>query len=120
MPVLQLASLQYIKIIEHICGVSSAKEILDCIYIVFNYHTLLSRLRARRDLYIVQMGAEEWMLLFINMVLPSGSVLGSMSVVIDTQELGKATLSGLPSQFEKFITTLEGLLTTVRKMFQNY
>lgn len=54
--------------LEHARGLSSAKGMYDSICDVFQGHTLLNELRARRDFYIVEMKPREKILPFINRV----------------------------------------------------
>ena len=83
--------------LQHVRGCSSAKETWDAILNVFERHTLLNRLAARREFYTVSMLANEKVLVFINRVKQLAARLQSMSVEIDDKEIAMAVLNGLPS-----------------------
>lgn len=95
--------------LEHVRECSSAREMLQNIKNVFQRHTLLNKLRARRQFYTVEMKQNEKMLTYINRVQHCGSVLKSMEVDIDSKEIAIAILNGLPSEYESLITTLDAL-----------
>lgn len=97
------------EMLEHVRGASTAKQMLDDIHNVFQRHTLLNKLRARRNFYTVEMRAGERMLSYINRVQHLGSILKSMNVDIDGQEMAMAILNGLPEQYENIITALDAL-----------
>ena len=95
--------------LQHVRGLSSAKETWDAILSVFERHTLLNRLAARREFYTVTMVPNEKVLSFINRVKELGARLQSMSVEIDDKEMAMAVLNGLPSRFDSLIVALDAL-----------
>lgn len=66
--------------IEHVGEVNTFKEMLDCIYDVFQRHALLNELRARRKVHTKETRAEERRLSYINSVHHLELVLQSMEV----------------------------------------
>ncbi|CDF33464.1 unnamed protein product [Chondrus crispus] len=90
--------------LQHVRGCSSAKETWEAILNVFERHTLLNKLSARRDFYTVSMLPSEKVLVFINRVKQLAARLQSMSVEIDDKEIAMAVLNGLPPRFDNLIT----------------
>lgn len=95
--------------LEHVREISSSKEMWDSILNVFQRHTLLNKLRARRGFYTVEMDSGEKMLSYINQVHHLGSTPKSMGVDIDDQEMAMAVLNGLQSKYENIITALDAV-----------
>ena len=95
--------------LEHVREATTAKEMWDAILNVFERHTLLNKLAARRDFYTVKMNNEEKVLAYINRVKQLAARLKSMSVIIDDKEMAMAVLNGLPSRFESLIVALDAL-----------
>lgn len=95
--------------LEHVREAGTAQEMLKNIKNVFHRHTLLNKLRARREFYTVEMKSAERMLTYINRVRHLSSVLQSMGIEIDTQEMAMAILNGLPSKYGNIITALDAL-----------
>ena len=95
--------------LQHVRGCGSAKETWDAILNVFERHTLLNKLAARRDFYTVSMLPDEKVLVFINRVKQLAARLQSMSVEIDDKEIAMAVLNGLPSRFDNLIVALDAL-----------
>ena len=77
---------------------------------VFERHTLLNKLSARRRLYTATMEHGEKMLTYLNRVKQLAATLKSMGVAIDDQELAMAALNGLPSTYESLIVALDACL----------
>lgn len=82
---------------------------LDETHNVLQLHTLLNKLRARRNFFTVEMRAGERMLSFIDRVQHLGSILKSMKVDIDGQEMAMAILNGLPEQYKNIIAAIDSL-----------
>ena len=95
--------------LEHARDVESAKEMWQTIMNVFERHTLLNKLSARRKFYTVSMENNEKMLTYLNRVKQLAATLKSMNVDIDDQEMAMATLNGLPSSCEGLIIALDAL-----------
>ena len=95
--------------LEHVSDVSSAKEMWHTILDVFERHTLLNKLAARRKFYTVTMEQGEKVLTYINRVQHLASILKSMKVEIDDKEMAMAVLNGLPARFDSLIVALDAL-----------
>ena len=95
--------------LEHVRDVESAKEMWQTIMNVFERHTLLNKLSARRKFYTVSMENNEKMLTYLNRVKQLAATLKSMNVDIDDQEMAMAALNGLPSSYEGLIIALDAL-----------
>ena len=95
--------------LEHVCDVETAKEMWRAIVDVFERHTLLNKLSARRRFYTVTMEHGEKMLTYLNRVKQLVGTLEPMGVEIDDQELAMAALNGLPSTYESLIVPLDAI-----------
>ena len=95
--------------LEHVRGLESAKDMWEAIVNVFERHTLLNKLAARREFYTVEMLPNEKVLPYINRVKHLAAKLKSMSVHIDDKEMAMAVLNGLPSRFDSLIVALDAL-----------
>ena len=95
--------------LEHVSEATTAKEMWQAILNVFERHTLLNKLAARRKFYTVTMDEGEKVLAYINRVQHLASVLKSMNVTIDDKEMAMAVLNGLPSRFDGLIVALDAL-----------
>ena len=82
---------------------------LESIVYMFQKHTILDKLRARREFYTVTMQANEKMLTYINRVVHLSSILKSMSVQMDSEEISMAVLNGLPQKYDNIVTALDAL-----------
>ncbi|CDF40831.1 unnamed protein product, partial [Chondrus crispus] len=95
--------------LEHVRDVDTAHEMWEAIVNVFERHTLLNKLAARREFYTVKMLSGEKVLAYINRVKQLAAILKSMSVNIDDKEMAMAVLNGLPARFEALIVALDAL-----------
>ncbi|CDF40427.1 unnamed protein product [Chondrus crispus] len=95
--------------LEHVCDVDTAHEMWEAIVNVFERHTLLNKLAARREFYTVKMLSGEKVLAYINRVKQLAAILKSMSVNIADKEMAMAVLNGLPARFEALIVALDAL-----------
>lgn len=95
--------------LEHVRGLETAKEMLESIVNVFNRHTLLDKLRSRRDFYTATMKTGEKMLTYINRIRHFSTILKSMNVLIEDDEVAMAVLNGLPAKYGNIITALDAL-----------
>jgi len=93
----------------HVRDVETAKEMWTAIMNVFERHTLLNKLAARRRFYTVTMLAGEKVLTYLNRVTQLASTLKSMSVDVDDKEIAMAVLNGLPTKYEGLIVALDAL-----------
>lgn len=97
------------EMLNHVRGVTTAKDMLESIVNVFQRHTLLNKLRARREFYTATMHTGEKMLTYINRVCHLSTILKSMNVQIENEEVVMAVLNGLPKQYDNIITALDAL-----------
>lgn len=97
------------QLLEHVRDATTAKEMYDSIVNVFQRHTLLNKLRARREFYTASMKAGERVLVYINRVCNLSSTLKSMGVDVDDKELAMTVLNGLPSTYDYIITALDAV-----------
>lgn len=95
--------------LEHVRDATTAKDMWESILNVFERHTSLNKLAARRDFYTVRMSEGERVLPYINRVKQLAARLKSMNVNIDDKELAMAVLNGLPARFESLIVALDAL-----------
>jgi len=95
--------------LEHVRDVETAKEMWHTILNVFERHTLLNKLSARRKFYTVTMECNEKMLTYLNRVRQLAASLKSMGVDIEDQEMAMAALNGLPASYESLIVALDAV-----------
>ncbi len=76
---------------------------------VFERHTLLNKLAARRKFYTASMNETETVLQFFNRISHLSMTLKSMSVRIDEAEMAMALLNGLPDQYHPSVSALDAL-----------
>ena len=95
--------------LEHVRDVETAKEMWTAIKNVFERHTLLNKLSARRKFYTVTMENGEKVLTYLNRVKQLSATLKSMGVEIDDKEQAMAALNGLPPSYENLIVALDAL-----------
>ena len=93
----------------------TAKEMWTSIRNVFQRHTLLNKLSARRSFYTAIMSENESVLHFANRIRQLAATLKSMSVSIDESEMAMALLNGLPDQYAPLISALDALGTEDNK-----
>ena len=73
----------------------TAKQMWQTLLDVFQCHTLLNKLVARRKFYKVTMQEDEKVLTYVNRVQHLAYILESMGLEIDDKEMGMAVLNGL-------------------------
>ena len=95
--------------VEHVRDFTTAKNMWKAILNVFERHSILNRLSARRDFYTVTMNENEKMLTYVNRVRQLASTLKSMNAAVDDAEVAMATLNGLPEQYNELIVALDAL-----------
>ncbi len=76
---------------------------------LFERHTLLNKLAARRNFYTATMHENEQIITYVNRVRQLASTLKSIGVEIDDKELAMAVLNGLPERFDSLICALDAL-----------
>ena len=76
---------------------------------IFEKHTLLNKLAARRSFYTATILESENVLTFANRIRQLASTLKSMKVTIDDEEMAMALLNGLPERFDSLMSELDAL-----------
>ena len=76
---------------------------------IYEKHTLLNKLAARRRFYTAVMHDGEKVLSFAGRIRQLAAFLKSMEVTIDDQEMAMALLNGLPDRFDSLISALDAL-----------
>lgn len=97
------------QILEHIRHVDSAAGMWTAIKNIFERHTLLNKLSARRKFYTATKSEEETVLQFSNRIRQLASTLKSMNVTIEDNEMAMALLNGLPDPFDPLISALDAI-----------
>ena len=97
--------------LEQVQHAYSAKEMWILICDIFEKHTLLNKLAARRRFYTAKMHDTEKILAFAARVRQMAATLKSMSVSIEDSEMAMALLNGLPDRFDSFISALDAAHT---------
>ena len=95
--------------LEQVQHAESAKEMFGLICDMYEKHTLLNKLAARRRFYTATMKESEKVLSFSARVRQYATSLKSMGVAIDDQEMAMAFLCGLPDKFDGLISALDAL-----------
>ena len=82
--------------LENVCSCTTVKEMWKTISDVFEKHTLLNKLAARRRFYTAKMHESEGVLEFANSIRQLAVTLKSMKVTIDDEEMAMVMLNCLP------------------------
>ena len=93
--------------LDHVRGVSSAREMWEAIMNIFQRRTVLNKLKARRQFYSAQMEDNERILNYINRVRQLAADLKSMEVAVSDEDIAMSVLSGLPQKFEHLIVAID-------------
>lgn len=93
--------------LEQVQHASTAKQMWKLICDIFEKHTLLNKLAARRKFYTAKMNENEKVLVFAARVRQLAATLKSMSVVVEDSEMAMALLNGLPDRFDSLISALD-------------
>ena len=97
------------ELLENVREVSSAKEMWAAIKNVFERHTLLNKLSARRKFYTALKSETESVLKFANRIRQLAATLKTMRVEISESEMAMALLNGLPDEYNALISALDAL-----------
>ena len=95
--------------LENVRECDTARALWETILNIFERHTLVNKLRARREFYTVTMKPGEKVLPYMNRVRQRGATLKSMGVDVDDKEIAMAALNGLPARYEYIITALDAV-----------
>ena len=95
------------EMLENVREHSTAKDMWNSITNVFERHTLLNKLAARRKFYTAVKNETESILKFSNRIRQLSSSLKSMNVIISESEMAMALLNGLPDEYRALISGLD-------------
>ena len=97
------------EMLANVQDVQTTKEMWKAIINVFERHTLLSRLSARRKFYTAAMAENESVLQFSNRIRQLASTLKTMNVPVSDSEMAMALLNGLPDDYHSLISALDSI-----------
>lgn len=100
------------ELLENVREVTTAKEMWLKIRDVFERHTLLNKLSARRKFYTATKQDSETILQFANRIGYLASTLKSMGITVDQCEMAMALLNGLPEEYDPLISALDAVSST--------
>lgn len=98
-------------ILENVRHVDNAASMWKTIQNIFERHTLLNKLSARRKFYTATKSEDETILQFGNRITHLSSTLKSMNVLIEDSEMAMALLCGLPESYDPLISALDAIGT---------
>jgi len=96
-------------LLENVRDVTTTKEMWSCIKDIFERHTLLNKLSARKRFYTATMSTDESVLRFANRIRQLAATLKSMGVEISESEMAMALLNGLPDEYNALISALDAI-----------
>lgn len=97
------------ELLENVREVETTKDMWIAIRNVFERHTLLNKLSARKKFYTATKHSDESVLQFSNRVRQLASTLKSMNVDISESEMAMALLNGLPDEYNALISALDAI-----------
>ena len=103
----------YLEQVQH---ASTPKEMWRLICDIFEKHTLLNKLAARRRFYTAKMHDNEKILPFAARIRQMAATLKSMSINIEDGEMAMALLNGLPDRFDSLISALDASHTDDKQL----
>ena len=95
--------------LEQVAHATTAREMWKSICDIYEKHTLLNKLAARRRFYTATMNEGEKVLAFAARIRQLAATLKSMGVKIDDEEMAMGLLNGLPDRFDGLISALDAL-----------
>lgn len=104
------------RLLENVQNVKSANEMWTSIKDIFERHTLLNKLSARRKFYTASLQENESVLQFSNRIIHMSMTLKSMNVNLDDAEMAMALLNGLPTKFDALISALDAIGTEEKSL----
>jgi hypothetical protein len=99
--------------LEQVQHAATAKEIWKLISDIYEKHTLLNKLAARRAFYTAKMGDNEKVRAYAARIRQLSSTLKSMQVDVKDNEMAMALLCGLPDRFDGLISALDAISDNV-------
>ncbi len=97
------------ELLENVRDAESAKLMWLTIKNIFERHTLLNKLSARRRFYTAEMHETESVLKFSNRIRQMAATLKSMGCLISNSEMAMALLNGLPDEYNALISALDAI-----------
>ncbi len=97
------------ELLENVRDSESAKLMWLTIKNIFERHTLLNKLSARRQFYTAEMQENESVLKFSNRIRQMAATLKSMGCLISNSEMAMALLNGLPDEYNALISALDAI-----------
>ena len=97
------------EMLENVREVTTTKEMWKKICDVFERHTLLNKLAARRKFYTATKEEGETALQFSNRIRQLAATLKAMDVSINDAEMAMAMLNGLPEAYDPLISALDAI-----------
>ena len=97
------------ELLENVREVTTTSEMWKTICDVFERHTLLNKLSARRKFYTATKEEGESALQFANRIRQLAATLKSMNVTIEDSEMAMAMLNGLPEAYDPLISALDAI-----------
>ena len=95
--------------LEQVQHSKSAKEMWKSVCDIYEKHTLLNQLTARRRFYTAAMKESDKILDFAARIRHHSSVLKSMGTTVNDQDMAMTFLSGLPDRFDVLISALDAI-----------
>lgn len=95
--------------LENVRDIATAKDMWIAIKNVFERHTLLNKLSARRKFYTANMTENETIIKFSNRIRQLASTLKNMNVDVSESEMAMALLNGLPDAYHPLISALDSI-----------
>lgn len=89
--------------------VETTKQMWKKICDIFERHTLLNKLAARRKFYTATLEEGESILQYANRLRQLAAILKSMNVDIDESEMAMAMLNGLPEAYDPLISAIDAI-----------
>lgn len=96
-------------LLENVREVKTTKQMWETIKNVFERHTLLNKLSARRKFYTATKNESESVLQFANRIGHLAATLSTMNVTISESEKAMALLNGLPDEYRALICALDAV-----------
>ena len=96
-------------ILENVRDVTNTKDMWKKICDIFERHTLLNKLSARKKFYTAVKEETESALQFSNRIRQLASTLKTMKVNVDESEMAMALLNGLPTAYDSLISALDAV-----------
>ena len=98
------------ELLENVREATTTEDMWQKICDVFEIHSLLNKLSARRKFYTATMKERETVLHFANHIRQLAATLNSMVAIIDESEMAMALLNGLLEAYDPLISALDEII----------